>query len=172
MPSVTYGFNGNPSSVVAGSGSYTIPANKFGYVTVSCKTAESFSVDGTTVLDTGGTVTAVATGSNGTTSAESYTVPSGYVFRGQVAWDSTTGGGLDTTVGTYVIGRPTTANGQVTVSAGPGQTITIQSGGSGAKTITGFIEKLPAGPVSGSYWLPAGTVLGGTGTYLVQLFTA
>ena len=50
MPSATYGFNGNPSSVSVKTGSYTIPANKYAYITANCENGATFSIDGTVAL--------------------------------------------------------------------------------------------------------------------------
>lgn len=55
MPSATYGFNGKPNSVQKGaSGSYTIPASNFAWVTLSCKNGGTITLDGTTALASDG----------------------------------------------------------------------------------------------------------------------
>lgn len=78
MPSATYGFNGNPSSVSVKTGSYTIPANKYAYITANCENGATFSIDGTVALSSNNwSVLAKSTGNiYSTTGVASYTAGS------------------------------------------------------------------------------------------------
>lgn len=51
MPSVTYGFNGNPDLIVVlGGGSYTVAAGKYAFVTGNVLGGSTVSLDGTIAL--------------------------------------------------------------------------------------------------------------------------
>ena len=49
MPSATFGFLGNPESVQVGSGSYSIPTAKYGFVT-ACAHNGNITINGNTWL--------------------------------------------------------------------------------------------------------------------------
>ena len=167
MPSATYGFTGKPDSSVVKTGSYTIPAGKYARITAQSFEGNEISVDGTTFLRAvdNAIPIAVATGNSSTTSAISYTVPSNKRFTGIVL----AGGSNPVTVDGVQVG---TGAGPFNVQAGPGSVVSAPASGAGAaKGIAGYVESLRSPMAVESFWVPAGTVMAGSGNYLVQLFT-
>lgn len=172
MPSAKYGFNGNPTSVSVKTGSYSIPAGNYAFVTAQCAAGETFSIDGTVALN--GPV-AVAVKSEQTTNATNctYTVPAGCQFRGQVYSTNTA---LETVfvagaqVGS-IAASTTTMKGGMEVIAGPAQIVQISANGSANRHITGFVTTGGEAVSTASFWVPTGTALTtSSGRYTVALF--
>lgn len=74
MPSATFGFLGNPESITVGTGSYTVPAGKYAYVTCTL----SATAIGTDYTNTG--LTEIITSSSNSNSA-SFWLPPGAVLN-------------------------------------------------------------------------------------------
>ena len=165
--SVTYGFSGNPDSVSIQTGSYTIPAGKYAYVTAFCNSGETFSIDGTNVLDpdsatgNGGTSSSVSFGGGGGTA---FTVPSNAYFQGRIVITSGAG---------WTAGSVALAVGAHDITMGAGQALS-SGGGAGVASWAGayVYQSNHNASVTASYWVPTGTVLNTSGgRYVVQLFS-
>lgn len=153
-------FNFQPATVTTKSGtSHTVAAGHYAYVTASCKDNGQVTINGTVVLSVDDT------GSSGAGIAQSsaYTVPSGYIFDGQVTCSST----ANVTVAGVVAGQASTTT-AVSVKAGSGDQITTASG---TPHITGFIYKPSPGTtsVSGGFWVKSGDVIAGITPYYLNV---
>ncbi len=173
MPSATYGFNGKPNSVQKGnSGSYTIPANNFAWVTISCKNGGTITLDGTTALASDGAAwNALARG-----------IGNLWMINGDPIYGTLAGGSASPTTwrseSTFV-----TTNATATLTPEFGR---IASGGDAAAATTYTVKTNYAvdpifanaaakayNAVSAGLWVPTGTVISGTGnySYTASLFT-
>lgn len=170
--SVFVPFNFQPASVSVKTSSYTIPTGSYAYVQAQVDDGGTFTIDAATALSSEGETTsaiAAVDAESASTDATLYTVPSGYIFEGQVVGS----GGADLDIGgaTAVKNIPTTTT---PVKAGSGQVIAINGTPSGLVSLTGYaIRKFePETNASGSFWLPTGTVINGTGNWraTVSLF--
>lgn len=180
MPSATFGFLGNPESVQVGSGSYSIPAGKYGFVSASAFNG-NVTINSTTWLRGGRFVTqSVSGGSPGTftlTVSESghYTISTG---------GNNASAALNTIFINHASGTSTssgisygTGNSYGTIFLHAGDIITISftgtSGGSGYLKIVGIVQG-QSGPQNGQIWLKAGDTIDTTGdsTYAISIFPA
>lgn len=168
MSSLFLPFNNNPNSSTTKTGSYTIPANTYAFVTAEVQDGGTFSIDAVLALSsTGSTVTGVSVGSS-VAATISYTVPADLVFTGQISSDAFT----DVfTIGGNTITPSTTAAYAVPVTAGPGQVISCVSGGASNKSITGHVTRPNGNTVAtASFWVKTGTAftVSGNARYTVS----
>jgi hypothetical protein len=145
-------FDFNPVSVVTlTTASYSIPANRYAFVSVSLDQNGSFLVSGTTVMvskaQSGSAPSVIAVSQNLT---NPYVVPSGYRFEGQVV---TTAGPIGI-AGAYL---PNANDSRQGLRFGPGQAITGRS----TETLTGVIIRensiIEGAHAQNTFWLPAST---------------
>lgn len=171
MPSAKYGFNGNPTSVSVKTGSYTIPAGNYAYVTAVCESGQSFSVDGTAAIATSGQVSATGTVNSGSP-VTLITAASG--ATAQVDIQIATAAGVS---GTLTVNGATL---QTTVASTTyrfpslfvpgGSTVTLTSL-AGNTTYSVFGHYITESSRTMSLWVPTGTVLTTSGgRYTVALF--
>lgn len=136
MISATFGFSGKPESLSKGnSGSLTIPAGKFAWVTLSCKNGGTCSLDGTTCLESDGSTWNALGYGNGMYRAPNNGTPS--IPNGQPASGLLTGNTASNTI----------------------------SGAQNAVDVYAQSTAAAYDAVSISLWVPAGTVISGTGDY-------
>lgn len=168
-------FNYQPTSVSVKTSSYTIPAGSYARVQVQVINGGTFTIDGTTCLQslaaTAGDVNAVDVNTS-SNNATLFTVTAGYRFEGQVyvsGWTS-----INIAVGGEVV-EDLNAGGFINIKAADGQAIAVSSGsGTGSTTLTGYEirEHKSATHAELDIWLPTGTVINGTGDWAatVSLF--
>jgi len=157
-----------PESVSVKTGSYTIPAGYYAYVTASVQGADTFSIGGVVALQgitaittsgTGGAISSIDVETTGATTA-SYTVPSGYKAEFFI-YNLGGGGGVITYTYTFNIGSfsyaltdatngvgfydGTIRDGKATrFCAGTGEVISLAVTGAGVtvtKNIFGYAER-------------------------------
>lgn len=167
-------FNNDPTSVDVKTSSYTIPSGSYAYVTAQVADGGTFTIDSTTALDStsGSSSSATSTtfsisGSSGSP-ASLVTVSSGYI--GEYELEVTSAGGNRTiVVGGVTISGITT--GTYNFKLGGGDSISATATGAGGDSISGRIFGYQYAPhlqnteSQGSFWLPSGTVINGTGTW-------
>lgn len=154
--SYTITFKPNPESMQIGTGSYTIPANKFAFVS-AVQGSAAFEVDGNTVLNPT-SITAVlytTAGGGGTT------VPSNAYFEGQFS----SAAAADTLTIAGNLALTTAAAGLFPFKAGPSQTLNFT--GNVASRITGYTRANTESPWS--HWVPEGTMITG-GRWVASIF--
>jgi hypothetical protein len=157
--SIVVPFNFAPESVDVKTASYTIPTGKYAYVAAHVENGGTFTIDSTTALSSeagvDGDVDDVSL--SGLANGTFYTVPSGYRFEGiaKVASGNLVVGGVVRTSGTEF----------VEIKAGSGATIATTV--NVLYDIIGYSIRVSDAEtsVAQGFWLPAGTVINGTGTW-------
>ena len=158
MSDIQVPFNFQPVSVSVKTGSYTIPAGQYAYVTAEVRDGGSFLIDGTAALDSDDyTVTPAPDSFDDTT----YTVPSGYILKGVFL----TGGS-----GSLLISGVNTATVNQDYEFAGGETIRCVGG---TNAFLGSLRKMSTDTIAtASFWLPTGTALtvSGNTRYTVSLY--
>lgn len=175
MTNIVIPFNHQPESVSVKTSSYTIPSGKYAFVTGNVRDAGNMSIDGEICLSCATDTLKVSASINtvsltgGLNTATSYVVPSGHTFEGQLyAYGATSG---TVTIGGVNVHTGISSGALLTgIKAGSGDTITIGANTSCTSTITGFAKKdgmagIQETGTTGSFWVPAGTVISGSGSW-------
>lgn len=148
-------FNNDPFATEIKTGSYTVLAGEYAYVSAWVQNDGVFSVDGDAILEanTKG-LAAVSVAQTSNTTDPSYTVPAGQIFIGQ-AWASE--GTYSTTVNGNTIAVEGGHIGPLHV--GPSHAIAVAKGAvSGSATISGYTHRVDGdGPVVMNQWYDTGT---------------
>jgi hypothetical protein len=170
MPATTFGFMGNPASLTVGTGSYTVPANKYAFCTAQVMNGGTFTIDASTALSS--QALDIARVNINATTTQTHTVNSSRWFVGGAATQASgaawTYDGMLGTAVTLVNGTTSSVP-----PIGPGGTIVLTSGGVQKNLIGAEVGKQNTSS-DGSFWLPTGTTINttGTGYYTVQVFNA
>lgn len=189
-----------PESVSVKTGSYTIPAGYYAYVTASVAGSDTFSIGGIVALQgvaasassgTGGAISSIDVETTLTTTA-SYTVPTGYKAEFQMALSeaSISNNTCTFNIGSFSSSLTVTGGSRgflegygslgnaFRFSAGTGEVLSIVSNNNATKNIFGYAERpnslnggQSAGVSSGNFWIAQNTVLTTSGgQYTVSLY--
>jgi hypothetical protein len=174
MPSATFGFLGNPESVQVGSGSYSIPSGKYGFVSASAFNG-NVTINSTTWLRGGRFVTQSATASS--TSVELTVSESGH-YTVSTGASSSSLSGISVTHASGISGSGvslTSINNYGTIFLHAGDKVAATYAASAALylKIVGIVQG-QSGPQNGQIWLKAGDTIDTTGdsTYAISIFPA
>lgn len=175
--SIVVPFNFQPSSTTVRTGSYTIPAGFYAYVSVHCEPGGTFSIDGNEALSAinsdGFDVISVDQSVN---NSSTYTVPTGYYFQGTAYTSgSTVLLGVDgTTVFDSHSGAGSMNEGRFPISFTAGSGSVISTNSSDSMNIVGACIRngSPRNDVFANFWVPSGTDLTESGDtkYTVTLY--
>lgn len=154
MLNQNFPFNYKPTDVITTDAGYTIPADKYAFVTVDIEPGESFIVNGTTIMaPEADDIIAVSTGFG-----LSYVVPAGYTFEGVGRGNtSSVSVGGNPVLGASEFGR---------IIAGPGQTILAGADG----TFAGYAIKKGETGKTANFWLQPDDVITGDARLTVTLY--
>jgi len=162
-------FNFDPVITAVRTASYTIPSGRYAQVFGECDSGGSISVNGVTAVTTTAFSNIQVNGN-----APSYTVPSGFRAKFRTISEGTTSGVL-TLNGNSNYGNQdnTTVQGGALSEVGPGGTASVSSSGTGTfQGIHGVAIPSNATNRQAQFWLKAGDVLSGAGSWraVVQEF--
>lgn len=161
MPSYTITFKPNPESMQIGTGSYTIPANKFAFVS-AVQGSAAFEVDGNTVLNAT-SVTKIRCSTAGGGVPTSFTVPAGHMFDGYMQTNgATVTMDSDTIVSSGTAG--VNVDNIIQLKLGPGA---VSHTVTGSQVIHGYTKSQTESPWS--HWVPEGTMITG-GRWVASIF--
>lgn len=173
MPATTFGFLGNPESVVTGSGAYEIPVGKYGYIS-ACAYNGTVTINGTTWLSGGLFLeqsSSVGTSGTLTVSVDGlYSVITG--GAGALTALTVYSGSATGAISLLSGGNIVNTNGPMYLAAGDVIAATFASG-SNSIIIRGMKNGITDAPV-GNQWLEAGDDVNTTGdaSYTVSIFAA
>ena len=159
-------FNNNPLAVSVKTASYTIPTGRFAKVYVECDSGGQFTINGAVAVDTDPVINVSV--SNASTNALTYTAPSNY--KATVSVYSNTSGisvsqsGLGNNY-RQAANSASSGGGVGLVTVGPGGSVSISSSGANTKAIVGYAEPSNATHRQAEFFLPAGTVISGSGNW-------
>ena len=159
-------FDNNPAAVSVKTASYTIPAGRFAKVYVEVDSGGIFTINGVNAVVT--SAFANVDVYNATTTAVSYTVPTGFRAELRMLANSPT----DFTISGNANGPLYVQNGNAPsnyipeslVSLGPGSTVVSGSVNTG-KSIVGVAIPSNATNRQAEFYLPTGTVISGSGNW-------
>jgi hypothetical protein len=178
--SATYGFIGNPASITVGTGSYTVPANRYAYVSADSSNTADFEVSSTVLIAKKHGLQIFYTGSI-TATTDIFTPTAGMACELSATLGNTGIGALVYS-GTYVhtiLDKPGAAavfiSGFKAANSGsPVNKVSItRASGTVEYTIQGYYVKDTSVSNGGglNMWLPTGTTITG-GKYIAQEFLA
>lgn len=151
-------FTLEPKDVVITTGSYTVLAKEYAFVTVELNPGATFTINSTLQLDNSnlGSIVNINTTVNSTTT---YTVPAGRFLNAIFVGSSTNpviNGNVHAAAGA---GVPTP------ITLGPGATIRGSAASPNNANLYGYTQTNDANAkIVGQFWVEAGDVLSGTGT--------
>ena len=159
-------FDNNPLAVSVKTASYTIPTGRFAKVYVECDSGGQFTINGAVAVDTDPVINVSV--SIASSNALTYTAPSNY--KANVSVYSNTSGLLVYQSGltaTYqqAVNSLSSGGGMGLITVGPGGSVSITSSGAAAKAIVGYAEPSNATNRQAEFFLPAGTVISGSGNW-------
>jgi hypothetical protein len=155
-------FNFRPTSTTSRTGAYTVPSNRYAFVTAFCPPGQTFFINGQLALQGNSSSASSGSGGNtvgvvgnqttsnfsaGSSASVSYTVPSDRFFDGKaILRASVTGisnptpnGSVSITLSSVTVSKPATISGgsaslDFDFKAGPGTTITVSASTGGTGT--------------------------------------
>lgn len=154
-------FDNNPLAVSVKTASYTIPTGRFAKVYVECDSGGQFTINGAVAVKTDAFINIDIAGGNNLT----YTVPSGYYAIFASAGGTQTGSAYfnGNISSDYGVSAGSSALVQGT-SVGPGGSITVLLN-SGFSEIAGTAIPSNATHRQAEFFLPAGTIISGSGNW-------